>query len=163
MWVSELCLGAMMFGALGNRDHDACSVHQGLDAGITFLNKADGYSAGESEQILGKALTGGRCADVVLSVKFGLVLDGNRNHGGASRRWITHAVEGSLRRLRTDWIDVYEVVVPDEDTDLDETLAGPHWHAPARSAPLAPQTRERVGPHRRDRGPTPCGSTAPAH
>jgi len=125
IWVSEQCLGAMMFGALGNRDHDECTriVHRALAAGISFLNTADGYSAGESEQILGEALAGGRRAEVVLSVKFGLVLDGNPNHGGASRRWITQAVEGSLRRLRTDWIDVYEVGVPDEDTDLDETLA----------------------------------------
>lgn len=125
IWVSEQCLGAMMFGAFGNRDHEECAriVHQALEAGITFLNTADGYSAGESEQILGQALTGGRRAEVVLSVKFGLVMDGDRNHGGASRRWITQAVENSLRRLRTDWIDVYEVGVPDEDTDLDETLA----------------------------------------
>ena len=124
IWVSEQCLGAMKFGAMGNTDHGECIriVHRALDAGVTFLNTADGYSAGESEQILGEALVDGRRAEVVLSVKFGLVLDGNHNHGGASRRWITQAVEGSLRRLRTDWIDVYEVGVPDEDTDLDETL-----------------------------------------
>jgi aryl-alcohol dehydrogenase-like predicted oxidoreductase len=124
IWVSELCLGAMMFGALGNRDHEECVgiVHRALDAGITFFNTADGYSGGESEQILGEALTGGRRADAVLSVKFGLVLDGDNNHGGGSRRWINQAVEGSLRRLRTDYIDVYELGVPDETTDPDETL-----------------------------------------
>lgn len=124
IWVSELCLGAMMFGAFGNQDHDECVgiVHRALDAGINFFNTADGYSAGESEQILGEALTGGRRADAVLSVKTGLVTDGNRNHGGGSRRWLNQAVEGSLRRLRTDYIDVYELGVPDETTDLDETL-----------------------------------------
>ena len=123
--VSTLCLGGMMLGAFGNRDHDESVriVHRALDAGITFVNTADGYSAGESEEILGKALADGRRGDVVLSVKTGVVLDGNPNHGGASRRWLTHAVEGSLRRLGTDWIDVYEVGVPDPHTDLDETLA----------------------------------------
>jgi aryl-alcohol dehydrogenase-like predicted oxidoreductase len=124
IWVSELCLGAMMFGAFGNQDHDECVaiVHRALDAGINFFNTADGYSAGESEQILGEALADGRRDEAVLSVKFGLVLDGDNNHGGGSRRWISRAVEGSLRRLRTDYIDVYELGVPDETTDLDETL-----------------------------------------
>jgi len=124
IWVSELCLGAMMFGAIGNPDQDECAsiVHRAIAAGITFFNTADGYSAGESEEILGKALTNGRRAEAVLSVKTGLVLDGNNNHGGGSRRWIIHAVEGSLRRLRTDYIDVYELGVPDPATDLDETL-----------------------------------------
>jgi len=122
--VSQLTLGAMMFGALGNRDHEQCVriVHRALDAGITTVNTADGYSAGESEEILGEALTGGRRDEVVLTVKFGVKLDGNPNHGGGSRRWITQAVEGSLRRLRTDRIDVYELGAPDSETDIDETL-----------------------------------------
>ena len=122
--VSHLTLGAMMFGALGNRDHAECVriVHRALEAGITTLNTADGYSAGESEEIIGEALAGGRRDEVVLSVKFGVKLDGNPNHGGGSRRWVTQAVEGSLRRLRTDRIDVYELGAPDSETDLDETL-----------------------------------------
>ncbi len=124
--VSQLCLGAMMFGALGNRDHDDAIriIHRALDAGVNFVNTADGYSHGESEEILGKALAGGRRDDVVVSVKTGLRLDGNPNHGGGSRRWLTRAIEGSLSRLDTDWIDVYELGVPDleYDTDLDETL-----------------------------------------
>lgn len=124
MWVSELCLGAMMFGAMGNTDHDECIriVHRALDAGINFFNTADGYSGGESEQILGEALTDGRRDEAVISVKTGLVLDGNNNHGGGSRRWLNQAVEGSLRRLNTDYLDIYELGVPDAATDLDETL-----------------------------------------
>jgi aryl-alcohol dehydrogenase-like predicted oxidoreductase len=122
--VSQLCLGAMMFGAFGNPDHDASVkiIHRALDAGINFIDTADGYSAGESEQIIGKALAGGRRDTVVLAVKFGVPFDGDPNHRGASRRWITEAVEGSLRRLQTDWIDLYQVGVPDPTTDIDETL-----------------------------------------
>ncbi|HTX85583.1 MAG TPA: aldo/keto reductase [Streptosporangiaceae bacterium] len=123
--VSQLCLGAMMFGAFGNPDHDDAVkiIHKALDAGINFIDTADGYSAGESEEILGKALAGGRRDNVVLAVKFGVPFDGNPNHGGASRRWITEAVDGSLRRLHTDWIDLYQVGVPDRTTDIDETLS----------------------------------------
>jgi len=122
--VSRMCLGAMMFGAFGNRDHDDAIriIHKALDAGINFIDTADGYSAGESEVILGKALVGGRRENVVLAVKFGVPFDGQLNHRGASRRWITEAVEGSLRRLQTDWIDLYQVGVPDANTDIDETL-----------------------------------------
>ena len=122
--VSQLTLGAMMFGVMGNRDHEACVriVHRALDAGITTLNTADGYSSGESEEILGAALADRR-DDVVLTVKTGLKIDGQPNRGGGSRRWLTQAIEGSLRRLRTDWIDVYELGVPDPETDIDETLS----------------------------------------
>ena len=121
--VSQLCLGAMMFGAFGNPDHDESVqiIHKALDAGINFIDTADGYSAGESEEIVGKALAGGRREGVVLAVKFGVPFgDDDPNHRGASRRWITEAVEGSLRRLRTDWIDLYQVGVPDRATDVDE-------------------------------------------
>jgi aryl-alcohol dehydrogenase-like predicted oxidoreductase len=124
--VSQLCLGAMMFGAFGNPDHDDAiqMIHKALDAGINFIDTADGYSAGESEVIIGKALAGGRRDHVVLAVKFGVPfgVDQDPNQRGASRRWITEAVEGSLRRLRTDWIDLYQVGVPDRNTDVDETL-----------------------------------------
>jgi aryl-alcohol dehydrogenase-like predicted oxidoreductase len=115
----------MMFGALGNSDHDDAAkiIHRALDAGINFIDTADGYSHGESEEILGKALAGGRRENVVLAVKFGPPFDQEPNHRGASRRWITEGVEGSLRRLRTDWIDVYQVGVPDPDADIDETLS----------------------------------------
>jgi aryl-alcohol dehydrogenase-like predicted oxidoreductase len=122
--VSPMCLGAMMFGAFGNSDHDDAVriIRTALDAGINFIDTADGYSAGESEQIVGQALAGGRRESVVLAVKFGPPFDEDPNHRGASRRWITEGVEGSLRRLQTDWIDLYQVGVPDPDTDIDETL-----------------------------------------
>ncbi|MBV8398185.1 MAG: aldo/keto reductase, partial [Acetobacteraceae bacterium] len=95
--VSQLCLGAMMFGAFGNPNHDEAIqiIHKALDAGINFIDTADGYSAGESEEIVGKALTGGRREHVVLAVKFGVPFDEDLNHRGASRRWITEAIEGS--------------------------------------------------------------------
>ena len=123
--VSQMCLGAMMFGAFGNPDHDDAVriIHKALDAGINFIDTADGYSAGESEQIIGKALAGGRRENVVLAVKFGPPFDKDPNHRGASRSWITEGVEGSLRRLHTDWIDLYQVGVPDPNTDIDETLS----------------------------------------
>ena len=123
--VSQLCLGAMMFGAFGNPDHDDAVqiIHKALDAGINFIDTADGYSAGESELILGKALRGGRRDSVVLAVKFGVPFDADINHRGASRRWITEAVEGSLRRLQTNKMDLYQVGVPDANTDIDETLS----------------------------------------
>ena len=122
--VSRICLGGMMFGAFGNRDPEDVVriVHQALDAGINVIDTADGYSAGESERMIGRALADGRRDSVVLAVKFGPPLDADPNHRGASRRWIMEGVEGSLRRLGTDWIDLYQVGVPDPDTDVDETL-----------------------------------------
>jgi aryl-alcohol dehydrogenase-like predicted oxidoreductase len=124
MSVSPLCLGAMMLGSLGNPDHDAgvAIIHRALDAGINFVDTADVYSGGESEEIVGKALAGGRRDGVVLATKVGLPADGDPNHRGASRRWITESVERSLRRLGTDWIDLYQVHRLDPATDLDETL-----------------------------------------
>jgi aryl-alcohol dehydrogenase-like predicted oxidoreductase len=122
--VSQLCLGAMMFGAFGNPDHDESIriIHRALDAGINFIDTADFYSAGESEEIVGKALAGGRRDDVVLATKVGLPFGEEVNHRGTSRRWITEAVEGSLRRLGTDWIDLYQIHRLDPATDVDETL-----------------------------------------
>ncbi|MFI0420734.1 aldo/keto reductase [Spongiactinospora sp. 9N601] len=122
--VSPLCLGAMMFGAFGNADHDDAIkiVHRALDAGINFIDTADVYSGGESEEIVGKALAGGRREDVVLATKVGLPLGDDPNRRGTSRRWITEAVEGSLRRLGTDRIDLYQVHRLDASVDVDETL-----------------------------------------
>jgi aryl-alcohol dehydrogenase-like predicted oxidoreductase len=121
--VSKLCLGTMMFGAWGNTDHDDSIriIHRALDAGINFVDTADVYSDGESEEIVGKALTGRR-DDVVLATKFWGSMDDDPNRGGVSRRWIIAEVENSLRRLGTDWIDLYQMHRPVPDTDLDETL-----------------------------------------
>ncbi len=121
--VSPLCLGAMMFGAWGNRDHDESVriIHRALDAGINFVDTADVYSAGESEEIVAKALAGRR-DDVVLATKVHGRMGDDPNRRGNSRRWIVRAVEDSLRRLGTDWIDLYQIHRPDPDTDIDETL-----------------------------------------
>ncbi len=122
--VSKLCLGTMMFGAWGNPDHDDSIrvIHAALDAGINFVDTADVYSDGESEQIVGKALRGGRRDDVVLATKFFMPMGDDPNRRGGSRRWIIQAVEDSLRRLGTDRIDLYQLHRPDPSTDLDETL-----------------------------------------
>ncbi|MFF3354255.1 aldo/keto reductase [Streptomyces sp. NPDC002917] len=122
--VSPLCLGTMMFGARGNTDHDDSIriIHHALDSGINFVDTADVYSAGESETIVGKALAGGRRDNVVLATKFHGSLGSDPNEQGNSRRWIIREVENSLRRLGTDWIDLYQVHRPEPDTDFDETL-----------------------------------------
>ena len=123
--VSPLCLGAMMFGAWGNTDHDDSVriIHQALDAGINFIDTADVYSAGESEKIVGKALAGGRRDNVVLATKFHARMGSDPNQQGNSRRWIMQEIDASLRRLQTDWIDLYQVHRPlPEECDVDETL-----------------------------------------
>jgi aryl-alcohol dehydrogenase-like predicted oxidoreductase len=121
--VSKLCLGAMMFGELGNADHDESVriIHRALDSGINFVDTADVYSAGESERIVGKALAGRR-DDVVLATKFFMPMGASPNERGGSRRWIIREVENSLRRLDTDYIDLYQVHRPSQDTDVEETL-----------------------------------------
>ena len=91
-------------------------------AGINFVDTADVYSRGESEEIVGKALATRRRDEVVLATKFGLPVGGDPNRQGASPRWIARAVEASLRRLDTDYIDLYQLHRPDYTTDLDETL-----------------------------------------
>ena len=122
--VSPLCLGAMMFGAWGETDHDACIriVHRALDAGVNFIDTADVYAAGESEEIVGKALAGGRREGVVLATKFHGTMGEDPNRAGNSRRWIFQEVEASLKRLQTDWIDLYQVHRWDPWTDHEETL-----------------------------------------
>jgi aryl-alcohol dehydrogenase-like predicted oxidoreductase len=130
--VSPYCLGAMMFGAAGNPDHDESIriIHQALDAGINFIDTADMYSRGESEQIVGKALKGRRDS-VVLATKARFpmghdtgdagAIDPNRQ--GASRRWLVRALDDSLRRLQTDYVDLFQIHRPDPDTDIEETLS----------------------------------------
>jgi len=122
--VSPLCLGAMMFGKIGNADHDDSIkvIHRALDAGINFIDTADVYSQGESEEIVGKALAGRR-DEVVLATKFHGSMGEDPNMSGNSRRWIVREVEHSLRRLQTDYIDLYQVHRPDPATHIDETLS----------------------------------------
>jgi aryl-alcohol dehydrogenase-like predicted oxidoreductase len=122
--VSPLCLGAMMFGAWGNPDHDDSVriIHRALDEGINFIDTADVYSRGESEEIVGKALAGGRREHVVLATKVHGSMGDDPNQFGNGRRWIVQEVENSLRRLKTDYIDLYQIHRPEQDTDIDETL-----------------------------------------
>src|SRR5580658_5282093 len=121
--VSPLCLGAMMFGPWGNDDRaDAVRIiHRALDAGINFIDTADVYSAGASEEIVGQALQGRR-DDVFLATKFVMPMTDSPNDRGGSRRWVIREVENSLRRLNTDYIDLYQVHRPSQDTDTEETL-----------------------------------------
>jgi aryl-alcohol dehydrogenase-like predicted oxidoreductase len=124
--VSAYCLGTMMFGADGNPDHDDCIqiIHAALGQGINFVDTADLYGepSGETEEIVGKALKGRR-DDVVLATKVHFPMGEGRNRSGNSRRWILFEVEESLRRLQTDWIDLYQIHRPDPATDIEETLS----------------------------------------
>jgi aryl-alcohol dehydrogenase-like predicted oxidoreductase len=122
--VSPYCLGAMMFGGLANADHDDCIriIHKALDFGINFVDTADRYSTGESEEIVGKALKGRR-DKIVLATKVHGPMGDDPNQQGNSRRWVTQAVEASLRRLQTDHIDLYQIHRPAPDTDIEETLS----------------------------------------
>ncbi len=121
--VSSLCLGTMMFGPWGNEDHEDSIriIHRALDAGINFVDTADVYSGGVSEEIVGKALKDRR-DEVVLATKFFMPMDDAPNHGGGSRKWIIQEVENSLRRLGTDYIDLYQVHRPSPVMDVEETL-----------------------------------------
>src|SRR5947209_13419598 len=124
MKVSPLCLGAMMFGAWGNPDHEDSIriIHRALDAGINFIDTADVYARGESEEIVGEALAGGRRENVILATKVHGTMGDDPTEFGNSRRWIIREVDNSLRRLKTDWIDLYQIHRPEPDTDIDETL-----------------------------------------
>src|SRR3954463_12278436 len=121
--VSSLCLGTMMFGAWGNPDHDDSIgiIHRALDAGINFVDTADVYARGESEEIVGKALAGRR-DEIILATKVHGTMGDDPNQFGNSRRWIVREVEDSLRRLGTDWIDLYQIHRPEPGTDIDDTL-----------------------------------------
>ncbi|HEY3567294.1 MAG TPA: aldo/keto reductase [Thermoanaerobaculia bacterium] len=122
--VSPLCLGAMMFGSWGNPDHDDSIriIHRALDAGINFIDTANGYSEGESEVIVGKALKGKR-EGTVLATKVWAPVGQSPNQRGLSRKAIQEQVENSLRRLDTDVIDLYQIHRPDPTTPMEETLS----------------------------------------
>jgi aryl-alcohol dehydrogenase-like predicted oxidoreductase len=121
--VSPLCLGAMMFGEWGNQDHKESNriIERALEAGINFVDTADVYSRGESEEIVGRAIKGKR-DDIVLATKFHGAMGDDPNEAGNSRRWVFREVEASLKRLQTDWIDLYQVHRWDPWTDHEETL-----------------------------------------
>src|SRR5215211_5817113 len=121
--VSPLCLGAMMFGQWGNPDHDdsISIINAALGAGVNFIDTADVYSAGESEEIVGKAIAGRR-DDLVIATKVHAPMGGDPNMSGNSRRWIIRECEASPRRLGTDYIDLYQIHRPEPATDVDETL-----------------------------------------
>src|ERR1700761_8970327 len=122
--VSPYALGAMMFGAIGNPDHDDAVriIHKALDAGINFIDTADAHSRGESEEIVGQAVKARRDS-IVLETKLSLPMGDDPNQQGNSRRWIVTAVENSLRRLQSDYIDLYQIHRPDPGTDIEETLS----------------------------------------
>ena len=122
--VSPLCLGAMMFGKWGNTDHDACIriIHRALDAGVNFVDTANGYSEGESEVIVGKALKDRR-EGTVLATKVWAPVGPGPNQRGLSRKAIQEQVENSLRRLGTEVIDLYQIHRPDPTTPIEETLS----------------------------------------
>lgn len=123
--VSRLCLGTMMFGDWGNKDHQDSIriIHRAIDSGINFIDSADIYAYGESEEILGKAIAEhGHREDLVIATKFFNGMKEQPNYRGGSRRWIMQSVEDSLRRLGTDYIDLYQMHRPDEHTDIEETL-----------------------------------------
>ena len=121
--VSALGLGTMMFGRWGNPDEQQCRqmVDRALDAGITLFDTADIYDFGVSEEYLGRALDGRRDR-VVLATKVGNAMSEDPLERGLSRRWIIQSCENSLRRLRTDHIDLYQMHRPDASTPIDESL-----------------------------------------
>jgi aryl-alcohol dehydrogenase-like predicted oxidoreductase len=122
--VSPYCLGAMMFGSQGNPDQEDCHriIHKALDAGINFIDTADAYGRGESEEIVGQALKGRR-DNVVLATKAHLPMGEDPNQQGNSRRWLIRALDDSLYRLQTDHVDLFQVHRPAPDTDVEETLS----------------------------------------
>ncbi|MBU0607621.1 MAG: aldo/keto reductase, partial [Armatimonadetes bacterium] len=121
--VSQLCLGCMMFGDVTPEAESLDIIQAALDAGINFLDTADKYGAGASERVVGRALAGRRDS-IVLATKVGLQVDGTGpNASGTSRKHIREAVEASLRRLGTDYLDLYYLHTRDNATPLEESLA----------------------------------------
>jgi hypothetical protein len=148
--VSKMCLGAMMFGSWGSADHDDSIriIHAALEAGINFVDSADVYGAGESEEIVGKALNGRR-DDVILPTKFFNPMGEDPNRRGGSRRWIIQAVEESLRRLQTNWIDLYQITAPIRTpTSRRRCRRSPISSTRARSATSATRPSPPVGSSR---------------
>jgi aryl-alcohol dehydrogenase-like predicted oxidoreductase len=122
--VSSLALGAMNFGAIGRTTQDEATaiVDAAVEAGINVIDTADWYSAGESEELIGKAIAGRR-DDVVLATKANMPMSDERNHQGSSRRWLVTALDNSLRRLGVDHVDLYQIHRWDPRTSDEETLS----------------------------------------
>jgi len=122
--VSTLSLGAMNFGAIGHttQENATAIVDAALEAGVNLIDTADFYSQGESEEMVGRAIAGRR-DDVVLATKAFLPMGEERNHRGASRRWLISALDSSLRRLGVDHVDLYQVHRWDPTTTDEETLS----------------------------------------
>lgn len=120
--VSPLCLGTMNFGGPTPEDESVRMTHVALDAGINFIDTANMYVDGESERVLGKALGDSRRDKVILATKVHFPQSDDPNDRGNSRRHIMQAVEDSLQRLNTDWIDLYQIHRPDFDIPQEETL-----------------------------------------
>ncbi|MFE0820472.1 aldo/keto reductase [Streptomyces sp. NPDC058847] len=122
--VSSLALGAMNFGAIGRTTQDEATaiVDAALEAGVNVIDTADMYGRGESEEMVGKAVAGRR-QDIVLATKAVMPMSEERNHRGASRRWLVTALDDSLRRLGVDHVDLYQVHRWDPETGDEETLS----------------------------------------
>jgi aryl-alcohol dehydrogenase-like predicted oxidoreductase len=121
--VSPLCLGTMMFGRSAGEKDSMAMIEHALEAGINFIDTADVYSQGDSERITGKAIArSGRRDEIVLATKAFLPMGDDPNARGLSRRHLIAACEASLKRLDTDWIDLYQLHRPDADIPIDETL-----------------------------------------
>lgn len=121
--IAPLCLGAMNFGAATPEDEAIRIIHKALDAGINLIDTSNSYQQGDSERIVGKALAGGRRDKVIVATKVYFPQSADPNDRGNSRRHILRAVRDSLKRLGTDWIDLYQLHRPDFEIPQDETLA----------------------------------------
>jgi aryl-alcohol dehydrogenase (NADP+) len=121
--ISEVGLGTWVFGSGGNPDHEDCAriIHHALDSGVNLIDTANVYRSGESETIIGEALRGRR-HEAVLATKVLGAMGSGPNDRGLSRKHIMQAVEDSLRRLQTDYIDLYQIHATDETTPIEETL-----------------------------------------
>src|SRR5947209_327829 len=119
--VSVVGLGCNNFGGRLDADATARVVHAALDAGINFFDTADIYGGTRSEEFLGRAL-GHRRDEVIVATKFAAPIDGDPQRAGASARWVREAIDGSLRRLGADRIDLYQQHMPDPAVPIDETL-----------------------------------------
>ena len=119
--VSVLGLGGNNFGKIIDEPASEAVINHALELGINFIDTADRYDRGRSEEFIGRALKQRR-SQVIIASKFGIVIDGGVNEGGGSRGYIVKAVEASLRRLNTAYIDLYQMHTPDPTTPIEETV-----------------------------------------